>query len=137
MNKKLDHIAIAVNDIDESLPKYIQGMKLTLVEDEVLPSVGVRLAYLDGGNTMIQLVQPLREGPIQTFLQDHGEGLHHLCFAVEDISAYLEHMQVDPKPKVALGGRRRLCCFLNEAPNGLRIELTEFDEYITPQEGIS
>src|SRR5690242_4500289 len=108
MNKILDHIAIAVRNIDEALPNYIQGMKLTLLEDEVLPAVGVRLAYLDGGNTMIQLVQPLREGPIQTFLMEHGEGLHHLCFAVENISAYLEFLQIDPKPNVALGGRNRL-----------------------------
>jgi len=134
MFKGIDHIAIAVWNIDDALPNYVQGMKLTLLEDDVQPNVGVRAAYLAGGNTMIQLIQPTREGPIQDFLQKQGEGLHHLCYVVDSISAVLDQLQVNPRPKVALGGRRRLCCFLPNTPNGLRIELTEVEEYKADKE---
>jgi len=72
----IDHVAIAVRDIDAALPYYTQTLSFSLLHDEDLASACVRLAYLGGGATMLQLVQPIAPCPIADFLARHGEGLH-------------------------------------------------------------
>lgn len=121
----VDHIAIAVHDIDAALPYYRDELRLTLAHDEVLPAIGVRLAYLHAGNTMVQLVQPTRDGAIAHFLAARGEGLHHICFAVDDIPAVLGRLKGEEDAQVFMGGRERRCAFLLSQPNGLTTELTE------------
>ncbi|HVA88704.1 MAG TPA: VOC family protein [Chloroflexota bacterium] len=125
MIERIDHIAIAVHAIDASLPYYRNELRLVLVHDEVLPEVGVRLAYLDAGNSMLQLVEPLAAGPVATFLAEHGEGLHHICFAVEAIPDVLQRLTGETEARLFMGGRQRRCAFLVHRPNGLLTELTE------------
>jgi methylmalonyl-CoA/ethylmalonyl-CoA epimerase len=67
MLERNDHIAIAVRDIDRALPYYVETLKLPVVGDELLPDMGVRLVYLDAGNTFIQLVQPTTSPSITRF----------------------------------------------------------------------
>jgi len=129
VNTKIDHIAVAVWDIDASLPYYEQQLGFKLIEDERLLQIGVRLAYLDAGNVMIQLVQPLSDGAIKKFLDEKGEGLHHICLGVENIPQFLEKVAEGEKSAISLGGRSRLCTFLANHPNGLDIEITEFEPY--------
>ena len=74
---------------------------------------------------MLQLVQPTGPGPIADFLAAQGEGLHHICLAVEDIPATLRRLPGQEGVRVGMGGRGRRACFLAAPPNGLRIELTE------------
>jgi methylmalonyl-CoA epimerase len=142
MIKRVDHVAVAVYAIDAALPYYRDELRLGLAHDEVLPEVGVRLAYLDAGNTMVQLVEPLRDGPVAAFLAEHGEGLHHICFAVDDIPEVLQRLTGEADAKLFLGGRARRCAFLLQRPNGLLTELTELLPYATrvagrPSKGVA
>ncbi|SDW48167.1 VOC family protein [Paenibacillus sp. CF384] len=129
MIENIDHIAIAVWNIDKALPFYTEQLKLKVIEDELLPSAGVRLAYLDGGSTMIQLVQPIGDTPIRKFLEEKGEGLHHLCFGVTNIPDVLSDLDGEQMTKVVMGGRKKRASFLSHQPNGLRIELTEMEPF--------
>jgi len=85
MFNKLDHIAIAVRDTEAALSFYRDTMRLELLYSEVLEGPGVRLTHLDMGNVELQLVEPLRpDHPISKFLDERGEGLHHLCWQSDD-----------------------------------------------------
>ena len=121
----IDHVAVAVRDIGGSLPRYLDEFGFALIGDELLPDLAVRVAYLGEAGSMLQLVQPTGPGPIADFLAVHGEGLHHICLAVEDIPAALRRLPGQEGVRVSTGGRDRRACFLAAPPNGLRIELTE------------
>lgn len=85
MFKELDHIAILVRNTEEALTFYRDTLKLEVLVSEELGEVGVRLTHLDMGNVKLQLVQPLREDhPLMLQLNERGEGLHHLCWGVDD-----------------------------------------------------
>lgn len=84
--RELDHIAIVVRDTEEALGFYRDTLGLPLVLSEEIASGGVRLTHLDMGNVQLQLVEPLTDDhPLQAHLAQHGEGLHHLCFKVDDV----------------------------------------------------
>ncbi|TWU60955.1 MULTISPECIES: VOC family protein [Crateriforma] len=83
---RLDHIAIVVRDTDEALTFYRDKLGLPVVIDERIESGNVRLTHLDMGNLHLQLVQPLTaDHPLNQHLDQHGEGLHHLCFETDDV----------------------------------------------------
>lgn len=85
MFKKLDHIAIAVRNTEDALNFYHGTLKLPLLYSEVLEGPGVRLTHLDMGNVELQLVEPMSDDhPIAKFLDERGEGLHHLCWQTND-----------------------------------------------------
>lgn len=91
MFNKLDHIAVAVKDMDTALPFWRDVMGLKVMVDEVVAGGSVRLMHLGGGSCQIQLMQPLvKEHPIAAWLEEHGGGLHHLCFYVDDLDNALE-----------------------------------------------
>lgn len=123
--RQVDHVAVAVRDTDAALPYFTGALGLTVVGDEYAPAPGVRLTYLDGGNVVLQLVCPHRDGPVATFLAEQGEGLHHVCFAVNDLEDSLTGLGGEPSA-VFPGGRGRRCAFLPDRPSGVRIELTEW-----------
>ncbi|MEM7386892.1 MAG: VOC family protein, partial [Verrucomicrobiota bacterium] len=86
MFKELDHIAIVVKDTDEALAFYRDQLGLKELLSETLEGPGVRLTHLDMGNVRLQLVQPLREDhPLTSHLKEKGEGLHHLCWKVDNV----------------------------------------------------
>lgn len=128
MLERVDHVAIAVWDVDAALPYYRDVLRFSLVHDEVVSDVGVRLTYLDAGNTFVQLVQPIDSPSIRQFLEERGEGLHHICFAVDDIPSVLASLPGEEQAQVFKGGRNRACSFLLKRPNGVTIELTEQEE---------
>ena len=125
MIERLDHVAVVVRDLDAALPYYTSGLGLVAVADGTLPEAGVRVVYLDLRGTLLQLVQPISAGSIQDHLSAHGEGLHHVCFAVGDLEGVASRLIEDGAPAIFTGGRARRACFLPQRPNGLRIELTE------------
>jgi methylmalonyl-CoA epimerase len=91
MFKKLDHIAIAVRNTEEALSFYRDTLQLPVTKQEVIESAGVQLTHLDMGNVELQLVQPLADDhPISKFISERGEGLHHLCWGVDNIEAAME-----------------------------------------------
>jgi len=82
----LDHIAIVVRDTDTALMLYRDTLGFPVLFSEVLDEQGVRLTHLDLGNTHLQLVQPLTpDHALSRWLDEHGEGLHHLCFKVINV----------------------------------------------------
>ena len=126
MLSRLDHVAIAVHHVDRAIPYYRDTLELSLVGDEIADDPGVRLVYFDAGNAFLQLVEPVRaDVPVSRFLHHHGEGLHHVCFATDDLAATATALDGTSRPGLFRGGRDRLACFLSEQPNGVRIELTE------------
>lgn len=126
--RRLDHVAVLVRDTDDALRFYAGHLGLRLHSSEEIGAPHVRLTYLDAGNTYIQLVQPLdAEGPLVDWLDRNGEGLHHICFGVDDVVKALAQLS-DAGSSVALGtGRDRPSGFVAAAgSHGVRIECTEF-----------
>ncbi len=82
----LDHIAVAVPDLGEAIRRFTEDLGLALAGTEDVPSAQTRTAFLPLPATRIELVHPLDgKGPIQTFLDKRGGGLHHLCFRTDDL----------------------------------------------------
>ncbi len=83
---KLDHVGIAVHSIEDALRTYQQRLGFTVHEIVVIDEQKVRVAVLPAGDSRIELLEPTApDSPIQKFLEKRGEGVHHLCFQVEDI----------------------------------------------------
>jgi methylmalonyl-CoA/ethylmalonyl-CoA epimerase len=127
--REIDHVAIAVADAGEAARRFTALLGLSVVSDEVVADAGVRLVHLAGagaaGPTTLQLVQPLRPGPVLDHLDRHGEGLHHVCFTVTSIPGTLAALPGEAQARVFTGGRGRPACFLLTRPGGALIELVE------------
>lgn len=101
MLKKLDHIGIAVRDIDEVLGAYLGGMGMALDHREEVPSESAEVAFLPLGETRLELLAPSGSGGVlHTFLEKRGPGIHHLCFEVADIRAALRQLKSEGVPLV-------------------------------------
>jgi methylmalonyl-CoA/ethylmalonyl-CoA epimerase len=127
--RRLDHVAVAVRSTDAALQFFVGRLGLRVHSSEEIQEPHVRLTYLDAGNAFVQLVEPLDGGSaVATWLDENGEGLHHICFAVDDVERAVAALS-DPGAAVALGnGRGRISSFLTATDNhGVRIECTEFD----------
>lgn len=84
----LDHIAIAVPDLQAAIDRFVQDLGLEFNGTEDVPSARTTTAFLPVPGTRIELVHPLHgEGPIARFLSKRGGGIHHLCFATDDLDA--------------------------------------------------
>jgi methylmalonyl-CoA/ethylmalonyl-CoA epimerase len=125
--RRLDHVAVLVRSTDDALRFYRDRLGLAVHSSEELDAPPVRLTYLDAGNAYVQLVQPLDStSPLGAWLEEHGEGLHHICFGVDDVPAAVAELS-DPGSDVVLGsGRGRLSSFVTANGRGVRIECTEF-----------
>ena len=94
MIKKIDHIAIAVHDLDSSLKFYTDVLGLQNAGIEEIADQKVRLAMLPIGDTHIELLEPTTEdSPIAKFLEKKGEGMHHIAFRVENLAGELIRME--------------------------------------------
>src|SRR5436853_7311746 len=84
----IDHLAIVVPDTEAALLTWRDKFGLPVLYSEVVNNGALRLTHLSLGGTQLQLVQPLvADHPLQAWLNTHGAGLHHFCFAVDDVSA--------------------------------------------------
>lgn len=124
----IDHVGIIVEDVEASLPYYLDTLGMTYMNEDKNVTANVRLIYLDAGNMTVQLVSPYGPGPAATWLKEQGEGLHHVCFRVESIPDTLALMAPGQDVVVSVGGYNRRTCFLPDRPNGLIMELMEIDE---------
>jgi methylmalonyl-CoA/ethylmalonyl-CoA epimerase len=130
MIRRLDHVAVAVHDTEAALAHYRDHLGLKVAAVDYPPEVPVRLTYLDLGNAWLQLVEPLDPAhPLAAWLQAHGEGLHHICFGVDDVVSELQRIGPPGIPVPPLGsGRGRPAGFpAGEPPHGVRVECTAFD----------
>jgi methylmalonyl-CoA/ethylmalonyl-CoA epimerase len=127
----LDHVAIAVNDLDASVDGFRSRYNVEPLYRETVESQGVEEAMIPVGGSFIQLLQPLGpETPVGKFLSKKGEGLHHVAYAVVSIEAALGHLAdqgaqvIDSEPRP--GGRGTRIAFVHPADlGGTLIELVE------------
>ena len=102
----LDHVGVAVRRLDDRLPLYRDLLALAHLETEEVPTEGVRAAFLPAGRTRIELLEPMRDdAALARHLEKRGEGVHHLCFEVEDLDAALERFRVAGHEIVGGGAR--------------------------------
>ena len=91
---KIDHIAIAVNDVEESAEVYQEALGVDNVEFETVESEGVKIAIIHLENARIELMQPTNDtSPIKKFLDKKGQGLHHLALETDNIEGEVERME--------------------------------------------
>jgi methylmalonyl-CoA/ethylmalonyl-CoA epimerase len=128
---KIDHLGIAVRSLKEALPFYQDVLGLKLLGTEVVDDQGVTVALLPAGDSRIELLEPLsEESVVGRFLDRRGEGLHHICYEVEDLQSKLEDFGargiklLSGYPK--RGAEGKLVAFLHPASaNGVLVELVE------------
>ena len=91
---KIDHIAIAVNNVEESAKVYQEALGVGDVEFETVETEGVKVAILHLENGRIELMQPTNENsPIKKFLDKKGQGLHHLALETDNIEGEVSRME--------------------------------------------
>ena len=130
MFKKIDHVGIAVKNLDEAV-KVWEGLGLRVDEIEEVPDQKVRTAIIHVGESRIELLEPTSEdSPIAKFIAKRGEGIHHLALGVDDIEAHLEELKergyllIDEKPRIGAGGAK--IAFVHpKAVTGVLLELCE------------
>jgi len=129
MIEKVDHIGIAVRSIDETLPLYEKAMGLKLLGTEEVESQKVKTAFLEAGETHIELLEPTSpESPIAKFIEKNGEGIHHIALGTNDIGGQLELAAgegvrlIHETPMTGAGGKQ--VAFLH--PKSTHGVLTEF-----------
>ncbi|HNU95067.1 MAG TPA: methylmalonyl-CoA epimerase [Bacillota bacterium] len=134
MVHKVDHIGVAVSNLEEALKIYTDVLGLKLHGTEVVEEQKVRVAFMPVGDTEIELLESTDpEGPIAKFIEKRGEGIQHIAFRVDDIEEALEQMRqqgvrlIDEKPRYGAGGAR--IAFLHpKATGGVLVELCERKE---------
>lgn len=91
---KIDHIAIAVNDVESAVKKYQEALGIDNVEFETVETEGVKVGILHLSNGRIELMQPTNDNsPIKKFLEKKGEGLHHMALETDDIEGEVTRME--------------------------------------------
>ncbi len=91
---KLNHVAIAVPDLEAATEIYRDGLGARVSQPQDLPEHGVRIVFVDLGNSKVELMQPLGENsPIAAFLERNpAGGMHHVCYEVDDLHAAAERL---------------------------------------------
>ena len=91
---KIDHIAIAVNDVEASAKVYQKALGIDEIEFETVESEGVKVAIIPMENGRIELIQPTNDdSPIKKFLDKKGPGLHHMALETDNIEGEVERME--------------------------------------------
>lgn len=91
---KIDHIAIAVNDVESAAKEYQKALGVDSVEFETVETEGVKIAIIHLDNGRIELMEPTNDSsPIKKFLEKRGEGLHHMALETDNIGDEVERMQ--------------------------------------------
>lgn len=127
----LDHVAIAVRDLDAALARYKALFGAEPLYRETVEEQGVEEAMIAVGGSFVQLLEPLSaESAVGRFLERRGEGIHHVALAVADIGAALDHLKaegatlVDEEPRI--GGRGARIAFVHpKSFAGTLVELVE------------
>ncbi|MEA2219120.1 MAG: methylmalonyl-CoA/ethylmalonyl-CoA epimerase [Solirubrobacteraceae bacterium] len=123
MFTRVDHIGVAVEDLDEALALYERDYEMTLVHREVVSEQGVEAALLDVGENHVELLAPLGpDTPVGRFLAKRGPGMHHVAYQVTDIEATLAALRdagmrlIDERPRTGIRGSR--VAFLHPKSSG-------------------
>jgi methylmalonyl-CoA/ethylmalonyl-CoA epimerase len=113
MFDRIDHVGVAVSDLDAAVGLYEGTFGMPVAHRETVESQGVEAVLLDVGDGHVELLRPLGpDTPVGKFIERSGEGLHHVAYAVEDIDAALERLKgegvalIDSEPRVGIRGSR-------------------------------
>ena len=131
MFKKINHIGIAVKNLDDALSVFQDTLGMTCTGIEEVEDQKVRAACLPVGESEIELLESTSpEGNIARFIEKRGEGIHHIAFEVDNLEEVLEDLKrkgvrlIDQKPRIGVGGIK--IAFLHpKSSNGVLIELCE------------
>lgn len=128
--KKINHVAIVVRDIEESLKFWESALGLELHHVEDVPSQASKVAFIPIGDSEIELVQPTTEDSgIAAYLEKRGEGMHHLCIEVDDIEAKIKELKdagvrlINETAQVLPG--RKMAFIHPKSASGVLVELYE------------
>ena len=128
--KKINHVAIVVKDIDESLKFWATALGLELHHVEDVPSQASKVAFIPVGESEIELVQPTTEDSgMAAYLEKRGEGMHHLCIEVDDIEAKMQELKdagirlINDVSQVLPG--RKMAFIHPKSASGVLVELYE------------
>jgi len=130
MIKRVDHVGIAVRNLEEAV-KVWEGLGLKVEEIEEVPDQKVRTAIFHAGETRIELLEPTAEdSPIAKFIAKRGEGIHHIALGVTNIEEHLKELKergyrlIDEKPRIGAGGAK--IAFVHpKSVTGVLLELCE------------
>lgn len=135
MFEAIDHIGIAVEDLDAAIALHAETYGMPLVHREVVEEQGVEAVLLDVGESHVELLAPLGpDTPVGKFLAKNGPGLHHVAYRVDDVAAELERLKaegfrlIDETPRVGIRGSS--VAFLHPKASG-----SVLTELVTPAEG--
>ncbi len=113
MLTKIDHIGVAVQSIEESLPYYRDQLHMQYLGTEEVVEQKVRVAFLQIGESSIELLEPTSaESPVAKFLAKNGPGIHHIAYAVDDVSSALKDLAaqgvrlIDTEPRSGAHGAK-------------------------------
>ena len=131
MMKKVNHIAVVVNDLEEAMHFWVDALGLELSHREHVASEAVDVAFLPVGDSKIELLQPVdNESGVARYLEKRGSGMHHICFEVDDIEAALQKLKlanvqlINEVPTVGADGRK--FAFIHpKSASGVLVELYE------------
>jgi methylmalonyl-CoA epimerase len=132
---RIDHIGVAVEDLDAALELYENAFEMPLAHRETVEEQGVEAVLLDVGDGHVELLAPLGpETAVGKFLERKGPGLHHVAYAVDDIDATLEKLKaagielIDSEPRVGI--RESRVAFLHPRSTG-----SVLTEIVEPAQG--
>ncbi len=113
MFTRIDHVGVAVEQLDQALELYGKDFQLQLAHREVVEEQGVEAVLLDVGENHVELLAPLApDTPVGKFLAKNGPGLHHVAYQVEDIDSTLDSLKqaglrlIDEQPRTGIRGSR-------------------------------
>lgn len=131
MSTKIDHIGIAVHDLEPAIKFYQDHLKLELKEVKELPERGLKIAFFQVGEMLLELLAPLSEdSQVSKFLAKNGEGIHHLAFTTPDIDAHIKELTDNgirmATPTPSIGAEGYPIAFLHpKASHGVLTEIIE------------
>lgn len=131
MMNKIEHIGIAVSNLEEAIKTYEQLLGTPCYKQEEVPSEGVKTAFFQVGESKIELLEATTEtSPIATFIAKKGQGIHHIAFDVSDIESSMAELKeqgfqlLNEQPKS--GADNKLVAFLHpKSSNGVLVELCQ------------
>lgn len=131
---RVDHIGIAVKNLDETIKFYTDVLGLEVQGTEVVEEQKVKVAFLPIGDTEVELLESTTDdGPIARFIEKNGEGMQHIAFAVENIEEAIAEMKekgmrmIDETPRYGAGGAK--IAFVHpKSSNRVLVELTQRDK---------
>ena len=131
---KIDHIGIAVSNLDETLKFYEEVLGMTCTGKEEVADQKVRVAFLPVGDSEVELLESTDpEGPIAKYIDKKGEGIQHIAFRVDNIEEAIANMKekgirmIDETPRYGAGGAKIAFCH-PKSTGGVLVELSERED---------